>query len=788
MSGVRRLLSAPLSHPRRAGLAALLLFAPAVWGASTLRARSSESLLAKRGSAVAKATRAQERTFGGEPIVVSLQGNLATTLDPANLNVLVALERRISSLAGVQTVFGPGTFIQQTADQIDGVIRQDLVALHTRGAAAARQDLSDMIIRYGYIGVPSVDNEDFVGQLIFGSGTQPKQRFAWLFPDDYHALVIVRPRAGLSDARTLALGKQIEQLVGAAPLEGVQTLVAGVPLVTAGLASEFAGELLRLAPIVIAAMVIVLLIGLGRRLGSLLVLVPAGGAVLLTAALSSALGLGLTPATLAALPVILGLAIDYAIQLQARYWRWRESGATPPQAATGAVSELGGTLVLAGCAMATGFLALLLSDAPLVNRLGVTLALGVGSSLVSVLCFAPVLLARADRLSGPPPKPPLPRIVLPPRARSLGLAAVVAAAFGGLALSSGAAVDANVKTLAPSNMPQLKAVEQLERELGTSGQLWIEVHARNVTSPQLVQWMSSVQERVLALDHRLRPGPNLAALLETGAGDTVPSQAEVRSLLKLVPAYFTAPVLNADRTRAELSFGVPLMSGSAQARLVERIKRVLSSAPAGVSASPAGVIALSVASLDGLRAGRPWLLLAAASIIFGLLLAVRRRLDRAIVPLVPALLVAGLCALLVAATGVQLSPLSAGLDPLVLAVGVEFGVLLEARYHEARTAGRSESEAARLATQQVGAPVAVAAATVALSFATLITSRLGVLAQFGALASVEVILCAVLAIAIVPALAAGLDGARAVRATRRVWSGSRIVVRPLWALSSRAGA
>lgn len=185
-----------------AALAALLLASIAIWAGSTLRP-----------------------TRGGKPLVISLQGNLTTTLDPPNLKILVALERRITSLPGVRTVSGPATFIRQTAERIDRVIRQDLAGAHA-SRRGARQTLSALLVRYGYIGFPSIDNESFVGQLIFGSGTQPKPSFAWLFPDDYHALVLVRPRVGLSDARMQALGNQIEGLVKAAPLQGVSGSVS----------------------------------------------------------------------------------------------------------------------------------------------------------------------------------------------------------------------------------------------------------------------------------------------------------------------------------------------------------------------------------------------------------------------------------------------------------------------------------------------------------------------------------------------------------------------------------
>jgi predicted RND superfamily exporter protein len=210
-----------------------------------------------------------------------------------------------------------------------------------------------------------------------------------------------------------------------------------------------------------------------------------------------------------------------------------------------------------------------------------------------------------------------------------------------------------------------------------------------------------------------------------------------------------------------VSFGIPLLPADEQARLIDRVKPLLADAPDGVRAQPAGLVALAASSVEGLEGGRPWLLLAAALVVFLMLLAARRRLDRAIIPLVPALLAAGTCALLIAVTGARLSPLSAALEPLVLAVGVEFGLLLEARYRDARRGASSPSQAAREATETVGAPVAVAAATVALGFAVLGASRLDVLEQFGLLAAVELALCALAAILIVPGLSAALDRRRA---------------------------
>jgi predicted RND superfamily exporter protein len=151
--------------------------------------------------------------------------------------------------------------------------------------------------------------------------------------------------------------------------------------------------------------------------------------------------------------------------------------------------------------------------------------------------------------------------------------------------------------------------------------------------------------------------------------------------------------------------------------------------------------------------------------VLALLYAARRRWDRAIIPLLPALLAAGATAVVERALGLQLSPLSAGLDPLVLGVGVEFGLLLEARYHEERRAGATPAAASLRAREWLGAPVAVAAGTVALGFGVLALSALPVLRQFGAVAALELLLCVVAAIVLVPSLSAAADRRR-VRAAR----------------------
>lgn len=798
-----RIVRGAVAAPRRTFVIAAVVLLLAAAATTQLGAGSPERLLASPGSAVGAATAAQERSFGGEPIVVDVKGDLSQViLAPANLSALLRLERRIARVSAVQTVFGPGTFVDQAVGQMGRVVTQELgpAAEHADRVAEKavqlaradgvrdpsrlsaientarlealgplRKQYEDLFVRFGYIGLPSITNRNFVAQLVMGASLAPKPRFAWLFPDRRHALVVVRLRAGLPDGQVRRVGDRIERLVAGAHLRGVRTTIAGPPLVVARATHDVGRELLRLLPIVVAAMLAALVLGLGVRARAVHLLVPAGAAVVLTAGLSWPLRLGFTPATLAALPVILGLALDYAIQLQARYWARREAGAAPADAACDAVREIGPTLLLAGGAMIAGFLVLVVSPVPLVDRLGVTLAVGVAASLAVVLVLGGPLMVLRDRPGVAPPQLRLPRPALSYRARMAGLGVGLGVVLAGVVLSSGAHVESDLRKLARSDMPELQRLETLQRELGTSGQLRVAITAKDVTDPAVLTWMAQVEPRLRALDRGLRPGPNLAAILSSGGAAAVPDGPAVRRLLRLIPPAFVSAVLTPDHRRAELSFGVPLSSAAAQAALIPRMQRVLDDAPPGVDARVAGLLAVSAAGVSGLQDGRPWLLLLAAALVFALLYAVRRRVDRALIPLVPALLASGATAVAERATGMQLSPLSAGLDPLVLGVGVEFGLLLEARYQEERRRGAAPTDAARIAAERLGAPVAVAAGTVALGFAVLGLSALPVLRQFGVVAAIELLLCVVAAIALVPALAAAADRREATaRRTRDV--------------------
>lgn len=769
-------------RPRTTVVCALAVLVLCVLAGTQLTSTPSTDLLVGKRSDIAKATQGLAGEFGQDPIAVVVRGDLGQTLAPAQLVRLLDMEGRLARLKGVKAVYGPGTFINQTIVQTSRVITQQLGsvgqqasaaeaaavrAARARGAgpaavAAAREaafrrvlgtqgkPLQDLLVRFGSVGLPALTNTNFIDQLVFGQGVEPKQRFRWLFPDAEHALVLVRPKAGISGPDMLALGRSIRKVTGAAKISGTQLSVAGLPLLAAALERQTRLEILRLAPVAVVAMLLLLLVVLRGRRGRLVALALALGSVGVCLALSWPLGLGLTVSTVAALPVILGLGLDFAVQLQARYWIERQAGLAPPAAAARARDALRPTLLLAAGAMAAGFLVLLAGPVPLIDRLGAVLAIGCLSAVAVALGVGPALLVLVDRGPSAPLALPqvgrLTRLSPPP----VALAAAAALALAGIAVSNHVRLQSDISQLAPKGLAELRDTQAVQKEIGTSGQISVSIRAQDVTSPAVLSWLGRAAARAQAVDRRLRPGPDLASLVSGGDPSAVLDRAAVDGMLRLLPSYFLSAVVSRDHHLAELTYGIPFVPVAEQGRIVRRVDAALGSPPPGVRATTAGLVAESATSTRHLDGSRPWLLLLAAATVGIILFAFWRDLRRVVLVLAPALLAAGLSSLVLAALGVTLSPLAAALEPLVLAIGLEFGMLLDMSFRQARADGHSPTAARTAATRDIGGAVGLSAATVATGFAVLGASRLPLLAQLGWLVAAELVLCLVVAVLVVP--------------------------------------
>jgi hydrophobe/amphiphile efflux-3 (HAE3) family protein len=826
--------------------------------ASGLRPSAATSTLARSGSGTFEATERYRERFGDHAIVVLVRGPLEQLVLTENLGRLLGLEGCLSGNAPpdrtppggragpcaelarakpVQVVYGPGTFINSAVGEIQDRLEERLDAKAAdaeRAAAAARglarrqgkpkaeqerlarsaeqlvyaqfvRDLLQLNLKYG-LGVdetPRLDDPDFVSALVFDparGATTPKARFAYLFPSPESAAIQVRLEPGLSDAereRATALVREAVAMPEWRLRNAGGYTVTGAPVLAEDLADALAGSVARLVIVALVVMALVLAVAF-RRPSRLVPLVVALAAVALTFGLSALVRAPLTMASIAVLPVLLGLGVDYAIQYQARVL---ERGGRRATAAAAVAREALPAIALAALATVAGFLVLLLSPVPMVQGFGLLLVAGVGIAFACALTGGTALLVALDRrpahadgplrragrgadeLVGAAVRRPaawlgrarrgvLGAALAHPR-RLLAVALVAAAA--GWAVDTQAEVRSDLPQLVPQDLPAVRDLQALQSATGVAGEVDVVVEADDVADPEVVTWMQAFQQRVLReARYSAANGCGKAALcpalslpdLFQGEGATSDA-ARIDALLEAVPPYFSRAVITEDRRTANLAFGIRLMPLDEQHAVIRRVRDALDPPP-GVTARVAGLPVLAAEANAALAspARRLGTLLAGLLAVFAVLAVARRGLRRAWVPLVPIALATGWSALILFALRVPLNPMSATLGALVLALSTEFAVLLEARVGEERRAGAPLGEALARAYRSTGAAVLASGATAIAGFAVLAFSDVQMLREFGLVTVVDLSVSLLGVLAVLPAVLALAERRRQAAAVR----------------------
>jgi uncharacterized protein len=617
----------------------VLLAVGAAVAATQLPTDAGTDTLVDSDTASYRATQAVREEFGEEPVVVLAQGDLQRLILTANLGRFLRLEgclsgnvpegaeaipgpcAELAELDPVRSAIGPATFLNEAVIQIERQLRR-LAAMVPPDRL--RELLVQIAARYGITSAPSLGNPDFLAAVVFdlrkARGT-PKARLAYLFPNNHSAQIVLRLRSDLSESERhdaiAAIEAVVRDPVARQPcrfkgepepcfeLRGGRYVISGVPVVVDAVTRALKDALLVLLGVAVVVMALALLLVFRSRWR----LLPLGIALTAAALAFGLFGLtggSLTMASIAVLPILIGLSVDYAIQLQARYDEAVDLGASPGiDAARFAATGGGPTIATACMATAAGFFALQLSPTPMVRGFGLLLVVGIAIAfaLAFVAGFAALSLRTeagatgappgAAGATGPPPHagffasrlaslaelalrktgrratvgdpslpPSLQRVLAvaqayPRRVLGAGLALAVI----GWGLGTQIETQTDIRELAPQGVQAVEELNELQEVTGVSGELDVSVMADDVTDPATIRWMAGFKRRALQAggfsgaepscqEAEVCPGPALSDFV-TGGGLTGPiagplTRSSIRSALQQIPAYDLRQVATVD--------------------------------------------------------------------------------------------------------------------------------------------------------------------------------------------------------------------------------------------------
>jgi hydrophobe/amphiphile efflux-3 (HAE3) family protein len=638
-----------------------------------------------------------------------------------------------------------------------------------RGREARYESAIATTARIGAIPVAqrTMDNPRYLDFLLYDNaapdGSKPiRTPLLPFFPDDRHAQMVVRLLGNQSIEEEGKVADLVKSEAEALRFEHATITTTGAPALLQNLNDYLTRGMATLALVAVAIMTLILLLLFKVRwrllpLGIVLI------GVVWAFGIAGYLGVPLTIVTISGLPVMLGIGIDYAIQMHARVEEEvAVNRASHPIQET--ARNLGPALLVVTFDAIFAFAALRYAKVPMLRAFGLLLVIGVAAicinSIMGTLAILGIREYRSPTKARDFRSGPLGRLTVRLGSLSDRVAPALAVAslvvfVGGILVEDKLDLQTDPIQWVNQQSQVVKDLDVLDREVHSSSELGIYVQSPDVFDERTVTFVDDFTRRLLAEDpETLLTASGLVSVVSQlsdvpGATHLTPTPTDVRTAFDVAPRAIKLSTVSPPGTAMNIIFRTGPSGLDARARVVRQIRGTVDP-PEGVRATPSGLAVVGVGLLDNLQANRVILTYLAILFVFVFLAVRLRSLVRASLSLVPVLIAVGASSLIAYSLDLKLSPMTAVGGPLVVAACTEFTSLILLRFVEERRRGDDPRDAMDETASRTGRAFIVSALTAISGVAVIAMSSLPLLHDFGQVVALNVAIALLSALIVLP--------------------------------------
>ncbi|MFO8101198.1 MAG: hydrophobe/amphiphile efflux-3 (HAE3) family transporter [Dehalococcoidia bacterium] len=743
-------------------IVAVIITAVLVPGLTQLKQETGMNTMLSPDKEVFQDTHFYYERFGSESNAILLEGDLEDIFSTETLLLLDEMERELldSHENEIHSLVGPVSVLKLAAEEAGKM-----------GFSFEWDDpqFVNNVLHYQGGGLDSIDEGAISPQM------------APLIPDESHVLINVRPVEGLTHEEHLAIVRDIERFFEQSREQGQlqnidASVIADVEIMET-ISNAMTSDLKFLLGLSMGVMAAILLL-MFRVRWNLLSLVMVGLAAAWTFGAMGYAGVPLSMSSMAVLPILIGIGIDYSIQFHNRYQEEVSATKSVPRSIISSIKVMVPVVVIALIATIIGFITLFISEVPMVQDFGMNLAIGVVVAFIVALGLLHSILNIADRRipvtkAGKSSEAAIllferllaasAKFSLKHPAPILILAMIVAVA-GGVA-DNWLPTKVDHEELMPQNSQTLKDMRYLREVTGYSGELHFLVTTDDILDPAVIEWMNDYQDRMMLQYPEEIKRVDSPATIITGrnepseeAGPIPPTRSEIEGIVASTPEMYVDEVM-ADTQIASLSIGLKHMEVDEIHELAEDLIESADPPPElNVSIAPAGNLALITEAVDAMMGRRTLMNAICLGAIFAVLFLVYRRFTRVLFAIIPVGMVLGWSSFTLFAMGIPLTMMTAVLGVLVIGIGTEFIVLLLGRYEEEkRQRGLFPHDAMIIAISRTGRAIVTTALTTLGGFGVLIASDFVLIHDFGIATTISLALCLFASMVVMPPLVVWWD-------------------------------
>ncbi|MDD1754933.1 MAG: RND family transporter [Methanothrix sp.] len=610
-------------------------------------------------------------------------------------------------------------------------------------------------------GVREIPTQERVDEILSSPDSLPA--VSGMMPDRSHTMLSIEMPVTLTEKQLGELYTETKAQVKIAsfPPDTVVT-VTGKPALMMSITSEMAasnGPILGLAGLL---MVVALFLTFRQVKWCLLPIPIVFLGIIWTFGAMGYLKIPFTMVSMSAFPVLVGIGIDYAIQFHNRIDEEFRKGTPPVQAVVETISHVSVPVMIALIITAMGFVSLLTSSVPMTRDFGLLCLIGLFLCYLSALFVGVTILFAAEKRSSRQNAKENKKSVDAPQETFIGLGLeriadiclrkwqavlVIALLLSvlGIYADTQVQVETDFKNYIPQDLAPLIDFRHMSDIFGGTDSIKLLIQTNDVTDPKTLEWMDEFSDYLQESRDQIYGATSIATYVKQANGGTMPlDQTTARSLINELPDAVRSRYLDGhDTAIIDLNVGqmVSQLGAEGTDRFIKEIDKDIAwrTPPADVSVRETGDPVVMTTVIAALTTGRSEMTLLGLVLIFGLLLIIYRDLIKALLPVLPMLVVIGWMGGVMYITDMKYTPLTAALGALILGVGSEYAILMMERFYEELNNVGDPSEALRITTRRIGSALMASGLTTVFGFGALIASTFLITNNFGLITVLAVI-------------------------------------------------
>jgi len=640
------------------------------------------------------------------------------------------------------------------------------------------QSLSDIVAdaEYQSSGIRRIPSQERIDQILADSGGAVQS----LMPDRKHSrIIIAMPTTSiLTEGQRSKLLLEIHDAVEFADFPaGYGVTITGDPSFQAAIMETMNRTNGRVLALCGVLMILALLLFFRHVRWPLLPIPVIILGIIWTFGAMGLFNIKMGMTTFAAFPILIGIGIDYAIQFHNRIDEELKKGVPLVQAAVNTTNHVALPVAVALIVTQAGFVSLLSSTVPSINDFGKMCIIGL------IMCYLSALFVNVTVLYLGEKRMPRERsssghayqgsatgaFIQKTAAFSIErwkpvLALALLLAMAGNYADTKVPIETDSKNYIPQDLSPLIDLRHMKDIFGGTDSIKFLVQADDITDPENLKWMDDFGSYLLrSREDRTEKTASIATYIKEANGGELPQdKARIREIISSLPSSITSAyiaghnlaVIDVNIGDAQSNLGTEGMK-----RLVESYERDLAwnTPPPGISVHITGQPVLMTTVMDALTSGRVEMSLLGLLMIFILLLIIYRDLIKALLPVLPMLVVIGWMGLVMLYGGLKYTPLTATLGALVLGVGSEYAILMMERFYEELENVGNPYEAMKITANRIGSALVASGMTVIFGFGALIASPFNIISNFGVVTVMSVVLALVTTFTVFVVLAVRME-------------------------------